>query len=121
MAMTFVDTNILIEYLKGNREKIDSLGFNHICVSDIVLMELYQGAKNKQDFAFIKQTLQDIYIVATDNDIITLAKEILQRYNLSHNAKIYDAIIAATVLIYDLDFLTLNKKDFKYIPNIKLL
>lgn len=119
--MIFVDTNILIDYLKGSNDNIKKIGFENICVSDIVLMELYQGARDKQDLAFIKRSLQDIYIVATDNDIITLAKEILQRYNLSHNAKIYDAIIAATVMIYDLEFLTLNTKDFKYIPNIKLL
>ena len=119
--MIFVDTNILIDYLKGNKEIIEQIGFHNICVSDIVLMEIYQGAKNKNDLVFIKKSLKDIYIVATDNDIIELAKDILERYNLSHNAKIYDCIIASTVLIYDLEFLTLNEKDFRYIPNIKLI
>ena len=118
--MIFVDTNILIDYLKGNRKTIDQVGFHNICVSDIVLMEIYQGARDKKDLAFIKKSLKGIYIVATDHDTITLAKEILETYNLSHGAKIYDCIIASTVLIYDLKFLTLNKKDFQYIPNITL-
>ena len=121
MEMIFVDTNILIDYLKGNHSRIDKIGFENICISDIVLMEIYQGARDRQDLEFIKKTLQNIYIVAADNDIITLAKEILTEYNLSHNAKIYDCIIASTVLIYNLDFLTLNRKDFQYIENIRLI
>ncbi|RLA06834.1 MAG: type II toxin-antitoxin system VapC family toxin [Gammaproteobacteria bacterium] len=119
--MIFVDTNILIEYLKGDTATIDKIGFENICVSDIILMELYQGAKNKSDLAFIKKSLAGIYIVATDNDIISLAKNLLELYNLSHNAKIYDCIIASTTIIYDLKLLTYNKKDFQYIDNIRLV
>ena len=121
MEIIFVDTNILIDYLKGDTKVIDDIGFENICISDIVLMELYQGAKNKRDLNFIKKELNGISIVSTDNEIISLSKDILEKYNLSHNAKIYDCIIAATVLIYDLNFLTYNKKDFDYIENIKLI
>lgn len=119
--MIFVDTNILIDYLKGNKKRIDNIGFENVCISDIVLMELYQGARNKSDLAFIKRELKGINIVDTNSNIISLAKNILEKYNLSHNAKIYDCIIASTVLIYDLELLTLNKKDFRYIDDIKLI
>jgi predicted nucleic acid-binding protein len=34
---------------------------------------------------------------------------------------IYDSIIAATCLIYDLPLWTYNKKDFKYIENLVLI
>lgn len=120
MEVIFVDTNILIEYLKGDRKLLNQIRFNNICISDVVLMELYQGARNKNDLNYIKKSLENISVVATDNDIISLAKNILEAYNLSHNSKIYDCIIAATVLIYDLPLLTYNKKDFQYIPDLKL-
>jgi len=119
--MIFVDTNILIDYLKGNKSIINKIGFNNICINEIVLMELYQGAKNKSDLAFIKKNLKGIKIVDMNSSIISLAKDILEEYNLSHNAKIYDCLIASTVLIYNLELLTLNIKDFKYIEGIKLI
>ena len=81
MEVIFVDTNILIEYLKGDRKLVDQIRFNNICISDIVLMELYQGARNKNDLNYIKKSLENISVVATDNDIISLAKNILEAYN----------------------------------------
>ena len=116
----FVDTNILIDFLKGNDKVINRLGFEHIYISDIVVMELYQGAKNKSDLAFIKKNLNDIKIVDTSEDIVFLAKNLVEKYTLSHNLKIFDAIIAATVIIYDLPLVTLNKKDFRYIQELEL-
>jgi len=122
LEIVFVDTNILIELLKGNDEILDKIGgFDNICTSEIVLMELYQGARNKRDLLYIKKSLKGLKIVETTSEIISLAKDILEKYNLSHNAKIYDSIIAATVLVYDLKLWTLNLKDFIYIDNIKLI
>ena len=43
--MIFLDTNILIEYLKGNISIIEPYLLEELFISDIVLMELYQGAK----------------------------------------------------------------------------
>ncbi|CAA6802930.1 MAG: Unknown protein [uncultured Sulfurovum sp.] len=45
--MIFLDTNILIEYLKGNKSIISQYSPNELFINDIVVMELYQGAKAK--------------------------------------------------------------------------
>lgn len=67
----FVDTNILIEFLKGNKEILEKVGgFNNICTSEIVLMELYQGARNKQDLLYIKKSLKGLKIVETTSEIM---------------------------------------------------
>jgi len=39
---------------------------------------------------------------------------------LKYGMTVYDSIIAATCLVYDLPLWTHNKKDFKYIENLKL-
>ncbi len=70
--MIFLDTNILIEYLKGNKS----------------LIEPYLLVKG---------------------------------YNLSHNMKMMDAIIASTVLVYDMKLMSLNRKDFIYLDAIELV
>jgi len=54
-------------------------------------------------------------------EIISLSREILEQYTLSHNMKIMDAIISATVMSYDIDLYTLNKKDFRYLKQINLI
>lgn len=118
--MIFIDTCIVIEFLKDSNFLSD-YNPDHLFISDIVVMELYQGARNKSDLAFIKKELSRFKIVNTNNEIITLAKQILEKYNLSHNMKIMDAIIAATIMVYNLQLMTLNEKDFKFISQINLI
>jgi len=42
-------------------------------VSDIVVMELYQGAKNKSDLNFIAKEIAVFKILKTNDEIIKLA------------------------------------------------
>jgi len=51
-------------------------------------------------------------VLKTNQEIISLARKILDRYTLSHNTKIMDALIASTVIVYNIDLYTFNKKDF---------
>jgi hypothetical protein len=44
----------------------------------------------------------------------------MEKYTLSHGMSIYDSIIAAICLVYDLPLWTYNKKDFKYIEELEL-
>ncbi len=116
MEIAFIDTNIIIEYLKGNQKIIDKLNsFDEVFINEIIIMELYQGAKNRRELNYIKKSISKFKILKTSNEIIKLAKDILEEYTLSHNTKIMDAIIASTVLIYDLKLYTLNVKDFRYL------
>ena len=46
--------------------------------------------------------------------------ELMEAYTLSHKLSIPDALIAATALIHQLELYTLNLKDFRYIPGLKL-
>ena len=119
--MIFLDTNILIEYLKGNRDIIKSFNLEELFINDIVLMELYQGAKNRSDLNFITKEVSVFKILKTNDEIMKLATFLVKKYNLSHNMKVMDAIIASTVLVYDLKLMTLNKKDFAYLNDIKLI
>ena len=116
MEIAFLDTNIIIEYLKGNQKIIDKLNsFDEVFINEIIIMELYQGAKNKRELNYIKKSISEFRVLKTSNEIIKLAKEILEEYTLSHNTKIMDAIIASTVIVYDLKLYTLNLKDFRYL------
>jgi len=112
----FVDTCIVIEYLKENL----TLDKSQCYLNHIVLMELYIGAKNKKDLKEIKAKLQGFKLLETNQEIMNLSTQIIEHFSLSHNAKIQDSIIASTCLINNLPLATYNVKDFKYIPNLEL-
>lgn len=58
--------------------------------------------------------------IPIDNNISNLAVSLVEKYVLSHNLSIPDALIAATALTHNIKLFTLNIKDFKYIDNIRL-
>ena len=124
MAIVFVDTNIVIDYIKnrGNEELVSYVdSFDTVYINDVVIMELYQGARDKKELNYIKKKIMKFEVLKMNHEIISLAKEILDRYTLSNNTKIMDALIASTVIMYNIDLFTWNKKDFKYLEQITLV
>jgi len=124
MAIIFVDTNIVIDYIKNrdNEELVTYVdSFDTVYINDVVIMELYQGARDKKELNYIKKKIMKFEVLKMNHEIISLAKEILDRYTLSHNTKIMDALIASTVIMYNIDLFTWNKKDFKYLEQITLV
>ena len=122
MAVAFADTNIVIEYLKENPaiiKKIDEL--EAVYINDVVIMELFQGARDKRELNFIKKNIMRFDVLPMHQSTVTLAREILDRYTLSHNMKIMDALIAATAIQFNLQLFTLNRKDFHYLVQITLI
>jgi predicted nucleic acid-binding protein len=119
--MIFLDTNILIEYLKGNTRLIEAYNISELFINDIVLMELYQGARNKSDLNFIVKKIRPFKILKTNDEIIKLATLLIKEYHLSHNMKMMDAIIASSVMIYGMKLMSLNRKDFIYLDEIELV
>ena len=84
-------------------------------------MEVLAGVKNKRDLHTTNKKLEDFELIETTQDILNVATQLMNEYTLSHGMSIYDAIIAATCLVYDLPLWTYNKKDFKYIENLRLV
>ena len=115
--MVFLDTCILIDYSK---DKISIEDKENYCFSSIVQLEFTAGALNKRELKKINKILSEFKSIDTDQDILDLSIKLVNSYALSHNMTIYDAIIAATCLIYDIPLWTHNKKDFKYIKELKL-
>lgn len=91
-----------------------------LSMSTITMMELVIGAFNKREVSFIQNAFKNINIIYINEEISKLGQEFLITYNKSHNLLIHDALIAATSLTTNLELMTYNKADFKYIPNIKL-
>jgi tRNA(fMet)-specific endonuclease VapC len=83
-------------------------------------MEVYQGVLNTLDFERTRKKLNGFASLTLDQNIVQLAMKLQQTYVLSHHIGIPDALIAATALVFDLELITLNLKDFQFIPTLKV-
>jgi len=49
------------------------------------------------------------------------ASSLIEAYNLSHGLQIADSLIAATALELDCELATINRKDFRFIEDLRLV
>jgi tRNA(fMet)-specific endonuclease VapC len=120
MNLCFLDSCIVIDYINGKLDLADSLSDSY-CFNSIVDMEVIVGAKNKRDLHTINKKLSNFNLIDIDQDILNLARDLINKHSLSQNMTIYDAIIAATCMVYDISLWTYNKKDFKYLKDLTLI
>ena len=118
-----LDTNILIEILKGNQEtiKIVESFESKISISSISVMELFYGAINKAEQNKLERFVSLFNIVYIDENISKIATKLIKTYAKSHSLDIPDSLIAATTLAKNAKLFTYNKKDFKYIAKLELI
>ena len=117
------DTNIFIEFYRGNRRIIDKLkdiGQENIALSVITAAELLFGALNKKELKQIWTDLNHLTIFHINTFISKRFLELMIKYSLSHKLTIPDAIIAATAIENNIPLFTLNIKDFRFIENLEL-
>jgi len=121
--MIILDTNIIIELFKGNvetKELLKKVDDKEFAISVITSMELYYGAINKKELNKIKKFLKSFNLLTINEEISKIALDLIEKYSKSHGLDIPDALIAATSLYYEIPLLTYNKKDFKYIEDLRL-
>lgn len=121
--MILCDTNILIEFYKGNAQVVEELrhiGHPQLAASVVTVAELYFGALNKKELRSIKQHLASVRQFQIDVPVSEQLLELMEHYSLSHKLSLPDALIAATAMAHGLELYTLNKRDFHFIPGLKL-
>lgn len=125
MPLILIDTDILIDVARNVQPAIDALeNLNktyRVAISSVTEMELIVGCKNKSELRKLEKFLQYFSIIPIDRQITETAVKFLKKYQLSHNLLIADALIAATAIVFDIDFISKNQRDFKYISTLKLL
>jgi predicted nucleic acid-binding protein len=124
VALVIIDTDILIDVGRGDETAIDCL--QHIekqfqlAISATTQMELIVGCRNKVELNELKKFLQYFQCLKLTEQISDRAVNLLGQYRLSHGLLIADALIAATALEYDEEFITKNQRDYRFIGGLKL-
>ena len=121
--MILCDTNILIEFYRGNPLILDvfhDVGVPDLDISVITAEELFFGAQDKRELRKIQKHLALLTQISLDAEISDTFLGLLEKYALSHNLSVPDALIAATAICHKLPLYTLNTRDFHYLPNLRL-
>jgi tRNA(fMet)-specific endonuclease VapC len=121
--MILCDTDIPIEFYRNNQgilTTLQEIGQNNIAISVITSGELIYGALNKKELKQIRRNINSLLEFSVNDDISFTFIELLEKYSLSHNLEIADAIIAATAISKNIPLFTLNKKDYRFIIELKL-
>jgi tRNA(fMet)-specific endonuclease VapC len=121
--MILCDTNILIEFYKGNPrvlEALNGVGPSSLAISVVTAGELYYGAMDRRELRKIQNHLALLRQVPLDEGISDLFLDLMNHFTLSHNLNIPDALIASTAIRNDMSLYTLNVKDFRFIPDLQL-
>ena len=121
--MVLCDTNVLIHAFNGDVftiNQMEVIGFENVLLSSITVMELLQGMKNNKELALMKKKIKYYDVVQFDERISEKSIELIEKYKLSHNLQIPDAIIGATAIVHQIELYTYNKKDFEFMPKILL-
>ena len=121
--MILLDTNVVIEFFKGRepvRSALDSLPAADLAISHATHAEMVFGAFDKRELQRILAGLHTLVSLPITSSISHAALQLMEAYCLSNRLSLPDALIAATALHHSLPLYTLNRKDFRYIPNLNL-
>lgn len=123
-----LDTNILVDFLRGTKSIEVSIIKESCAISIITYGELIYGAyksdKKEENLYKIKEMINDLEI-----EVNTLDEKIMNEYG-ELKAKLekkgerldeFDLLIAATALINNLTLFSRNLKHFKRIPSLSFI
>jgi predicted nucleic acid-binding protein len=123
LSLVICDTNIFISLFRNIQSTIDqleSIGSESILIPSVSVMELYRGMQNKKEMAEMQKKINSYNVLHFNEEVSSTAVSLINKFKLSNNIQIPDAIIGAMSIVYDIELFTYNTKDFKFIPGIRL-
>ncbi|MDQ6904272.1 MAG: PIN domain-containing protein [Bacteroidota bacterium] len=128
-SIVLIDTDVLINFLDKNK-KFNQVAENAFYnfenkniepfVSIITTIEIIQGNKTNIEKKRILRQLEPFGNISLSDEICRITKNLIITYSSSHGLLMGDAFIAATALYLHIQLFTFNKKDFRFIKNLKL-
>ena len=121
MNMLLADTDILIDFLRGNEKAIQLVSENseNIIISPITITELYAGARSEKERNDLDSFLSLFQVIPIGNGIAKAAGLLKREYLKSHNLGIADCLIAASAIDSNAKLKTLNVRHFPMFKNLE--
>ena len=122
-----LDTDTWIEYFHdrhGIKERMASLDFSNVYVSEITIAELYFGALHSSN---VKKHLEETYILQDTITILPISEVLMDYARLRQQLTSkgltvdhFDLLIGATAFHFDLSIVTHNIKHFSKLDGIRV-
>ncbi len=118
-----VDTDVLIWYLKGNKNAYQVIeNSSNFFISVVTYIELVQGMRSKKELNKLRKALYiwNAKILYISEEISAKAMFYVEQHFLSHSIQLADALIGATAIAYGKPILTGNNKHYKVLKDLKI-
>ena len=119
--MVFVDTDVLIECLRGSvtaRNWLQGAPKETFGIPGVVAMELLMGCRNQPDLQQTRKFLSTFTVAWPEASEFAAAYELLATHRLASGLGIPDCLIAAMALARGVRLYTFNLKHFKIISGL---
>lgn len=115
-----LDTDVLVEYLRGRPEAADYLEglTSDLYVSVISVAELFAGVRGDEEERFLKQFLLAFTALPVTEKGARLGGLYRRDYRPSHGTGLADALIAATAEENGFDLVTFNRRRFPMLSEV---
>jgi predicted nucleic acid-binding protein len=115
-----LDTNVLIDYLRGLPQSIKYLENlkGTVFISSLTVAELFAGVKEGKTRTILENFINAFEIIPITPAIAKRGGLYRRDFGKSHGADVIDAIIAASSEDINAIFVTLNKKHFPMLKKI---
>lgn len=119
--MIFLDTDVVIDFLRGNSQAqawLLALGAEEIGISGFVALELLQGCTNKHSQAKVEKLIAQFRIEWASSQAYKNALETYKQFHLSHAIGMIDILIGHIAVELDVPLYTFNQKHYRLIDGL---
>lgn len=122
MSTLLLDSNVLIDYLRGRDKAVKYLESRteDLVVSAVTVAELHAGARNQKEKEALVEFLTAFGVFPVCADIASQAGAYRAQYGKSHGVDLIDALIAATAARREIPLVTCNRKHFPMLKEIRI-
>ena len=115
-----VDTDVLVEYLRGRAEAAAFLESRdeELIVSALTVAELFAGLRGEDEERTLRRFLAAFRVAAADLRLAEHAGTLRRRWHPSHGTGLADAFVAATAIDLDANLATFNAKHYPMLEAI---
>ena len=117
-----LDTDVIIEYLRGSDKAIKYLEEleGSLYISVISVAELFSGVKGDAEEQTLEQFLLAFEIIDVDENLAKAGGMHRRNYHSSHGTGLADAIIAASAEKIDATLITFNRRHFPMYEKVRV-
>jgi len=97
-------------------DELGVIGSENVLIPSVSVMELYRGMQHKKEMTAMQNRLDSYNILHFNEAVSKRAVEIINKFKLSHNIQIPDAIIGAMSVVYGLELFTIIQRTSNLFP-----